>query len=166
MLFTGFAALPAQAQTAPRAFVEAEAGRGNGVNVFGIAGGLASGWNARTGPVAWGLNWQGHVQYWRAQHGGGQRDLTLVGGMPILRGGVGPFFVDVGIGADLLSRTQIGTRNLSTAFQFNELIGAGAAFGERHQYEVAARVQHVSNAGIKEPNPGVTFATLDLRYRF
>lgn len=156
----------AQAQTPPKYFVEAEAGRGNGVIAYSLAAGMASDWKPSLGPIDFSLTWQGHVMYWKAEHAGGQHDLTMVGGMPVFRTQVWRLFLDLGIGADILSRTQIGTRHLSTAFQFHELVAVGAAFGAQKQYELALRAQHVSNAGIKEPNPGVTFATVDLRYRF
>jgi len=39
-------------------------------------------------------------------------------------------------------------------------------FGGRGQFEIALRVQHTSNDGIREPNNGLTFRTLVFQYAF
>ena len=44
-----------------------------------------------------------------------------------------------------------------------EQIGAGFTFGPRDRYEAGIYVQHVSNADIKEPNYGLTYAGAILR---
>ena len=66
----------------------------------------------------------------------------------------------------LISHTRIDSRVLSTGFQFNELIGPGVRFGGRGQFEIALRVQHTSNDGIREPNNGLTYRTLVFQYAF
>jgi hypothetical protein len=55
---------------------------------------------------------------------------------------------------NLLSRTQIGEHQLSTAFQFGEFAGVGIAFGDKRQFDLGVRYQHVSNADIKSPTTG------------
>ncbi len=78
-----------------------------------------------------------------------------------------PFFAEVGIGAHLLSQTAINpSREFSIAFQFGERLAVGFDFGARRRYEVSLFVQHVSNAGIKEPNLGLTYfgATLGIPF--
>jgi hypothetical protein len=78
-----------------------------------------------------------------------------------------PYYVDIGFGVHMLSHNRISDeRNFSSSFQFGEFLGVGADFGERRRYGVAARIQHVSNGGIKQPNPGVTFAQISMMYRF
>lgn len=42
----------------------------------------------------------------------------------------------------------------------------GAQFGNRQQYQAGLRFQHVSNAGIKDPNPGINFSQLYVQYNF
>jgi len=67
------------------------------------------------------------------------------------------FFVEAGIGAHLLSRTELGdVKRFSTAFQFGERLALGTTFGTSWRYEIAAYLQHVSNAEIKLPNSGLT----------
>jgi lipid A 3-O-deacylase len=76
-------------------------------------------------------------------------------------------FVEAGVGIRLLSHTRISDRfTVSSAFQFADMVGVGAQFGERQQYQVGFRFQHVSNGGIKEPNPGINFEQLYLQYNF
>jgi len=78
-----------------------------------------------------------------------------------------PYYMDVGFGVHMLSHVRISDeRNFGSSFQFGEFLGLGADLGERRQYSLAARVQHVSNGGIKKPNPGVTFMQVVLQYRF
>ena len=87
-----------------------------------------------------------------------QRDATL-------SSGVTPY-AEAGIGPHLLSETRLGSRTLSTSFQFGSLLGVGLGFGDNGQYELAYRFQHISNAGIKEPNDGLNLHLLRLGYSF
>ena len=67
----------------------------------------------------------------------------------------------------MLSHRKIGDeRNLGSRFQFGESLSLGAELGEHRRYSLAARVQHVSNAGLEKPNPGVTFIQYLVTYRF
>jgi hypothetical protein len=85
-----------------------------------------------------------------------QRDVNL-------SSGVTPF-AEAGIGAHLLSDTRIGSRKLSTAYQFGSLLGVGLGFGERGQYELSYRIQHLSNCDIKKPNNGLNMHLLRFGY--
>jgi hypothetical protein len=72
--------------------------------------------------------------------------------------GAATLFADLGLGVSLISHTRINQdRQFATAFQFNEHLGVGLAFGEKRRYEVAAYVRHVSNGSIKQQNDGETF---------
>ena len=74
-------------------------------------------------------------------------------------------FVEGGLGIHLLSATRINNdRIFSTHVQFGEMLGVGTAFGPRNAYEVRLFVQHVSNAGIKLPNWGLTYPGITLSY--
>jgi hypothetical protein len=73
-------------------------------------------------------------------------------------GAVSPF-VEFGLGVGGLSeRTINGNRDFGGKFEFNEIVQIGVRFGSRNQYEINARGQHFSNAGINPPNDGMTFA--------
>ena len=52
----------------------------------------------------------------------------------------------------------------STKFQFGDHIGVGARFGAANRHDLGLRLQHVSNGGIKNPNPGINL--LLLRYQY
>lgn len=66
------------------------------------------------------------------------------------------FFIEGSFGIKLLSHARIDAgKTLSTAFQFSESLGIGTRFGVLGEQEVSARYTHISNAGIKHPNPGV-----------
>ena len=87
-----------------------------------------------------------------------QRDAALSSGLVP--------YAEAGIGAHLVSDTKLGERDLSTAFQFGPMIGLGMGFGERGQYELSYRYQHLSNADIKTPNDGLELHLLRLGYSF
>jgi len=87
-----------------------------------------------------------------------QRDTSL-------SSGVSPY-AEVGIGPHLFSHTSLGNKQYSTALQFGSLIGFGLGFGNKGQYEISYRFQHLSNANIKSPNHGIDLHLLRLGYNF
>jgi len=46
------------------------------------------------------------------------------------------------------------------------MVGIGAQFGAKQQYQAGYRFQHLSNASIKKPNPGINFNQIYLQYNF
>ena len=89
-------------------------------------------------------------------------NLFAFGAMPLLRYGWpdrdGRVFVEDGIGVHLVSRTRLyNERELSTAFQFGELLGIGLRFCRHNACETGIRLQHMSNADIKKPNDSVAY---------
>ena len=54
------------------------------------------------------------------------------------------------------------TKRFTTTFNFVDVIGVGRSFGPSRTQELGLRLQHVSNAGIRVPNPGQNF--VQLRY--
>ena len=54
-----------------------------------------------------------------------------------------------------------GTGKSATARALAEHLGAGFIRG---QYSFGVHVQHLSNGGITEPNPGINFVMLRLQY--
>ena len=76
-----------------------------------------------------------------------------------------PLYIEGGGGANLLSRTRIDEqRRFSTAFQFGEFVGFSTRYGKQGQF--GARLQHVSNASIKQPNNGLTYGMVFFNYNF
>ncbi|MGH8751665.1 MAG: acyloxyacyl hydrolase [Burkholderiales bacterium] len=69
--------------------------------------------------------------------------------------GLAPY-VEFGAGAHLWTQTTItASKRSGTAFQFGEHVGVGLRFGAHGIYDLGFRFQHLSNAGIKDPNPGI-----------
>jgi hypothetical protein len=100
-------------------------------------------------------------------------DLYDIGITPVLRlqrdadlsSGVSPFS-EIGIGAHLLSETEIGGHDLDTALQFGSHLGIGLGFGDKGRYEVTYRYQHLSNTDLGDDNDGVDFHLLKFAYNF
>jgi hypothetical protein len=110
--------------------------------------------------------------YWDAQIGQwhGASHITDIGLTPVFRleknTGYGPY-LEGAIGFHYLSGKNISaSKQFSTNFQFGDHVGAGFRFGAKGQYDLGLRLQHLSNAGIKHPNPGINFAILRFQYNF
>ena len=74
------------------------------------------------------------------------------------------FYVEGAIGFHLVQTHISAHRSFSTAFQFGDHLGAGARFGPGHRYDFGIRVQHISNGGVRSPNPGINFLLARLQY--
>ena len=88
------------------------------------------------------------------------KDLGLTPTATINLGrGLGPFqpYLEMGIGLHYLTDKQFTTKDFSTNFQFGDHIGMGLRFGEQGRQRLAYQFQHLSNAGISNPNPGINF---------
>jgi len=73
----------------------------------------------------------------------------------------GPY-LEAAIGLHFLTDTHIKPDvTLSTHFQFGDHIGFGV---RRDKYDLGIRLQHLSNAGLRNPNPGINFVLLCLAY--
>jgi lipid A 3-O-deacylase len=117
--------------------------------------------------------WDVSLGYWHS-HGseGNDQDIVDLGATPVFRfrrnntSGFAPY-VEAAIGAHLLSHTYVNARRrFSTAFQFGDHVGVGMVFGEKQQYDIAYIYQHLSNAGIKNPNNGINFNEIRFTYHF
>jgi hypothetical protein len=112
-----------------------------------------------------------HLAYWHAAGADIHNNIYEVGATPVFRiikdsGAMRPYF-EAGVGVRLLSHPTVSSDyTLSTAFQFADMVGIGAQFGARQQYQAGFRFQHLSNADIKRPNPGINFSQLYLQYNF
>ncbi|NDU85462.1 MAG: acyloxyacyl hydrolase [Ferrovum sp.] len=74
-------------------------------------------------------------------------------------------FLEAGIGAHYLSQHDLYSgHDMSTHFQFGDHVGAGLTLGPQHDWDVMMRLQHLSNAGIQNPNPGINFIQLRLSH--
>jgi lipid A 3-O-deacylase len=97
--------------------------------------------------------------------------VTQAGVTPVVRwhppSWGGDWYVEGGIGANLLLPIyRSRDKRFSTAFNFGDHIAIGRRFGPSRQHEMALRIQHFSNAGIKDPNPGEDFVQLRYSHRY
>lgn len=125
---------------------------------FGVALHLGSLWSRD-----WG-NWKATLmpelevnrfRYTGSQSGPDSLDEAGIKGMVRFVRGSGSVrpYAELGLGFSLLSRDRLGTRELSTHFQFSEHVGLGAEFGKG--WFAGWRYSHYSNAGIEQPNDGL-----------
>jgi hypothetical protein len=133
-----------------------------------------------TAGVAWPSRWQhvSHnglwtasietfVSYWSARLDGQRKGYTQVAIAPVVRyrfdHGRSDWFAEGGVGLSWLDDLyQRDHKRFSTRFNFHDTLGVGFNFGAHREHELSVRLTHVSNAGIKEPNPGENF--IQLRY--
>jgi len=80
--------------------------------------------------------------------------------------GISPY-AELAVGFHFLSKTYVGAqRQFGSSFQFGDHIGAGIRFGDKGQYDIGYRYQHLSNGGLKGPNQGINYNIIRLQYRF
>lgn len=93
---------------------------------------------------------------WRVPDLGGITRRVDVNATPIWRSERGRGYFEGGLGLYVLSATiNNDTNRLPSSVQFGSHLGAGIRVGERGSIGVA--VQHISNAGLKQPNGGINF---------
>jgi hypothetical protein len=121
-----------------------------------------------------GAYWDVQVGRWDGplRPGGRRQNVWDIGMTPVFRleraerTRVWPYF-EAAVGFHLLSDLRINSeRRFSSHFQFGDHLGAGVRFGERHRYDMSLRLQHLSNAGLARPNPGINFLQLRLAHHF
>ena len=110
---------------------------------------------------------EAYVSHWNARGAGGRRSFTQLGLTPMFRyrgdHGRSAWFVEAGIGISVIDPVYTtNAKQFSSRFNFVDVAGVGRSFGPQGQRELSLRVAHVSNCGIKSPNPGENF--LQLRY--
>jgi len=106
--------------------------------------------------------------YWRArQFGGGHQGFVQLGLVPLLRyrldAGRSPWFVEGGIGVSVTNHRYVTPdKTFSSNWNFSDNLAVGRSLGADRSSELSLRWQHISNAGIRKPNPGEDF--LFVRY--
>lgn len=143
-----------------------EAGGGESVNVWRV--GAQWKWQRKWLQSAdWHLGgyWDAQIGQW---DGKGGDNITDIGLTPTFRyqrnSGLGPY-VEGAIGFHLLSGKQItASKRFGGSFQFGDHVAVGYRFGEKGKYDLSARLQHHSDAGIKKPNPGINFLLVRFQY--
>jgi lipid A 3-O-deacylase len=83
---------------------------------------------------------------------------------PVFRLARSSVYVEGAIGFHLVSTHISAHRTFSTVYQFGEHLGAGYRFGPARRYDLGLRVQHISNGGLSQPNPGINFVLMRFQY--
>jgi hypothetical protein len=73
-------------------------------------------------------------------------------------------FVEFGISPTLIRRTLVNGRALGGKFHFTSSAALGMQFGPQGS-SVSLRVQHMSNGGLHDDNPGIDLFGLDFSFR-
>jgi len=100
-----------------------------------------------------------------ALHGGGDTAaiVTMGPGLAWISPGQ-QYTFEAGISPTLISKHEFGDADFGGNFQFTSFVGVNARLGER--IAASVRVQHMSNATIYSPNPGLDQMMLGIHYRF
>lgn len=170
-LASGVQAQQAAPYTAAVYVQAAKASRGADALTVGVALPWGNGprWQLGDTPVE--AYWDIYMSRWSSSDAPGGRDVTALGFTPTFRflpgGQSAGWFVDAGIGATYSNRVYVpAPQRFSTRFNFASSVGVGMQFGEQRAHELSLRLQHVSNASIKKPNPGENFLQLRYAVRF
>lgn len=127
-------------------------------------------WSVGSGKVR--AHWDIWLGGWSNKDLRNDRFTTLAIGIgPSLRWrgaqGASPWFLEAGTGIMATGkRLYNDQQRMGTRFNFASHIGVGMNFGPQHAHELSLRLQHASNAGIKNPNPGINFVQLRYAHAF
>jgi hypothetical protein len=149
--------------------LEAGIGR-NGNALLGAGLSWDWGWRHATESFEFSARTDLLLNEWRADDfGRGHQNFTQVVLLPTLRmaldQGRSPWFFELGIGASYMDPLYVTpAKQFSTRFNFYDVLGFGYRLGRDR--ELGLRLNHVSNGGIKNPNPGEEFLQLRFLQRF
>ncbi len=118
--------------------------------------------------------WEASLGSWRGyKPENDNQTITEIGITPVFHfapknaSGMAPYLEGGFVGMHLISPTYAYTkRKFGSAFQFGNHLGFGVSFGERRQFDLGYRFQHLSNGDIKQPNQGINFSQLHFIYHF
>ena len=116
--------------------------------------------------------WESAIGFWQGKSAKGDPQIYELAFTPVLRlekksySGWSPY-AEGGVGVHLITGNRVtDTRNLSSNYHFGSHIGVGLRFGRQSEFDIGYRLQHLSNAGLKQPNEGINFNILHLRYSY
>jgi lipid A 3-O-deacylase len=84
---------------------------------------------------------------------------------PVWRHNIGPAYVEAGIGVYFLTKTiNNDDTRVPSSLEFGSHLGTGVQVGK--DFSLGVGVQHLSNAGLKQPNGGINLWLLTTSVRF
>lgn len=149
--------------------VMVQAGYSGESEMAGLGLRLSPFWTTRWG----GFNVAAHPEFQINRHHErhsepGSDALWQAGGTAMLRAVYGEHgmrpYVELGLGLNYLNRTELGSNEYSTRFQFGEHLGAGIE--TRNGWFGGWRFSHYSNGGLRSPNNGLNAHQVVLGTRF
>lgn len=119
----------------------------------------------------WTATLRPQIEYSQFRYDGGRagpRHVDEAGAVGLFRlerssGAIRPY-AEAGIGLTAFSRSTLGSKDLSTHFQFTEQVGLGVRFAEH--WFAGWRYSHYSNADIRQPNDGIDMQQIEIGIRF
>lgn len=75
-------------------------------------------------------------------------------------------YLELGTAVTRLDRDRLAGRDLGGRWHFTSHATLGHRFATLHRWHLALRLQHTSNAGIRDRNPGLNVRMLELGYHF
>ncbi|MGE0080348.1 MAG: acyloxyacyl hydrolase [Thiohalomonadaceae bacterium] len=124
-----------------------------------------AGWNLR-------IHWEFGLACWRAHDSStGVDEIYNANVTPVLRfsptgrRGARPY-AEFGLGFHVLSDDRIEDRTLSSTYHFGSHVGVGLVTGGDRRFDLGVRYQHLSNASLETPNPGIDFAIARIGWLF
>jgi lipid A 3-O-deacylase len=111
--------------------------------------------------------WTAGYTYWESDHAVNTHSVSL---SPVLTYEFGSAnaavlpFVEAGIGLAVFSRNKIEERELGSSVNFEDRLGIGVRFYQRHTIGIQAL--HYSNAGISSHNAGIESYNAYYRFNF
>lgn len=114
-------------------------------------------WEAERWGGQWSLAADASVHHWSTSLATGREATTQLALVPVLRWrpdkGRSAWFVEGGIGLSLHDSHYVREdARMSTRWNFQDVLAVGRAVGERQEWSL--RLVHVSNGGLRKPNPG------------
>ncbi|MBI5917862.1 MAG: acyloxyacyl hydrolase [Nitrosomonadales bacterium] len=117
--------------------------------------------------------WEAAAGQWKGRSSvGNNQTVTDIGFTPVFRleqktpSALAPY-VEAAVGVHFISPTFIyANRKFGSSFQFGDSVGFGVRLGDKRQYDLGYRYQHLSNGSIKQPNQGINLNEFRFTYRF
>ncbi len=150
----------------------AEVGGGDHINVVRI--GARWDWKEDLLDVfGWKVDsyWKLEFSRWQSTRDASQEGVSVTAGLiPMFRfvdkqNHFRPY-IDVGVGVNVFSVSRLEDHQFGSNFQFSDVLGFGAHFGNRNQWELGYKFQHYSNGSVRVPNKGINFNFLTLSYMY
>lgn len=75
-------------------------------------------------------------------------------------------FVDFGFSPTVIGGSRFNDRDMGGNVHFTSSLSIGRTFGQSRQSAVALRLQHISNGGLNDANPGMDMLGLNFIFNF